>query len=108
MVLLSAAGAALMASTGATALLTDDALLVARAHALSAAAGERTQYEPCTASAGSQGFGLPRVRVTSTSVPGAALQGTSVSATLLFSPFARGSAGAPAAALSLSAARACP
>jgi hypothetical protein len=108
MVLLSAAGAAFMAGTQATALLTDDALLVARAHSLSAAAGERTQYVPCAAIAATQGHDLPRVHVQSTGLPGAALQATSVTATLSFSPFAQGASHTPASALSLSAARACP
>jgi hypothetical protein len=109
MVLLSAAGAAFMAGTQATALLTDDAILVARAHSLSAAAGERVQYAPCAAGGATQGHDLPRVHVAATPVPGGGLQGTSVTATLLFSPFAyRMRSGMTATELSLSGARACP
>ena len=109
MVLLSAAGAAFMAGTQATALLTDDAILVARAHAMSASAGERVQYAPCAAGSAALGQDLPRVHVAATPVPEGGLQGTSVTATLLFSPFAyRTRSGMTAAELSLSGARACP
>lgn len=108
MVLLSAAGAAFMAGTRASALLTDDALLVARAHALSAAAGEHTQYTPCAAGGAAQGQDLPRVHVAATPVAEGPVHGTRVSAMLLLSPFAYGAAGhGPSPGLSLSAARHC-
>jgi len=109
MVLLSAAGAALMAGTRATALLADDALLVARAHSLSSSAGERTQYAPCAAGGATQGRDLPRVHVAATSLAEGGVRGTRVTATLLLSPFAYGaSSRTPSSNLSLSSARVCP
>ena len=109
-VLLSAAGAAFMAGTRATALLTDDALLVARAHSLSGSAGERTQFAPCNVDGASRGQDLPRVHVVSSPLSNGNLQGATVVATLLLSPFALHAASAShgsAFELSLSAARAC-
>lgn len=106
MVLLSAAGAAFMAGTQASALLTDDALMVARAHSLSAAASERTQYESCTAAGAARAQDLPRVHVVSTPAPDGKLRAASIAATLQFSPLARAGRNA-AATLALSSGREC-
>jgi hypothetical protein len=93
----------MIASTRATALLADDATLVSRALALSAAAAERTHAMPCSADGRDATTTLPRVRVHER-VSGGPVQRVVVSASLRFSPLARS---APTL-LALSSGRPCP
>ena len=102
--LLSAAGLALLAGTRATSLLADDATLVARAHALSAAAAERTHARPCIPTGLDATTRLPRVQVHEHVTPGEGMQRVQVAASLHFSPLARS---APAT-LASSSGRLCP
>ena len=103
-VLLSAAALAMIAGTRATALLTDDATLVARAHALGAASAERVHGAPCSIDDREATTTLPRVRLDEMLHAGSRLQRVQVAASLHFSPLARSTP----AALGLSSARLCP
>lgn len=94
----------MMASTRATALLADDAILVTRAHALSAAAAEHAHMAGCTATDRAVTTALPRVKVEAIITPAGRLQRVQIAASMRFSPLAR----AAPAELSLSSARLCP
>ena len=103
MLLLASGALALAAGTRATALLADDAILVARAQALSTTSAERTWLTPCFARDGPSTTTLPRVQLITTARSDSGLRVAQLVAKLSFTPFAR----ITPATLTASSARAC-
>lgn len=103
MLLLTSGALALAAGTRATALLADDAILVARAQALSTTSAERTWLTPCFARDGPTTTTLPRVQLITTARSDSGLRVAQLVAKLSFAPFAR----VTPATLTASSARTC-
>ncbi|HYW31316.1 MAG TPA: hypothetical protein VE869_07375 [Gemmatimonas sp.] len=103
LLLLSAAAAALGASTRALALLADDAVLVARAHTIGSTLAERAHWQACTTGV-TVINNVDRVQVDALSVGDSVSLRTNVAATISPSPLARRTP----RTLSMSTGRICP